>query len=249
MNTYNITNKNKQFSSTSDFDYDGEDIELLSSADNYFKLIIKNFDNKIGKNILEVGAGSGNLTSWLRKLYPESNITAIEPSEKMTNVLKSKNLENVDVKKAFLKDLENDFINKFDTIIYNNVLEHIEDDQSEIELVYKILKKGGHILSYNPALQSLYDHHDFSVGHYRRYSKKDLVNKHKVAGFNIIKSKYHDMLGAILMFIKYKVLKKTEVKAGNANLYFNNVLPVVDLIEKKLPVFFGKNLFVIGRKD
>jgi trans-aconitate methyltransferase len=248
MDTEINTNKTSQFSNSENFDYGGEDINLLEAADNYFKLILENFDGCIGNNILEVGAGTGNLTKWLRIQYPDANITALEPSSNMIKAIKDKNIPNIEIKQGFLKDVYSELHYQFDTIIYNNVLEHVADDQSEINLSYTILKNGGYLLSYNPALQALYDHHDESVGHYRRYQKDDLKTKYQNSGFIVQKAKYHDMLGAFLMFVKYKIFKSTNIEQGSAVLYFDKVLPIVDKMEKYLPVPFGKNLFVIGKK-
>jgi SAM-dependent methyltransferase len=248
MNTNTNTKNTSQFSNSENFDYGGEDINLLEEADNYFKLILENFDGCVGKNILEVGAGTGNLTKWLRIMYPDANITALEPSTNMIKSINEKNIPNLNIKQGFLKDCYLELQDQFDTIIYNNVLEHVEDDQTEINLSYKILKQDGYLLSYNPALQALYDHHDESVGHYRRYQKNDLKTKYQNSGFIVKKAKYHDMLGAFLMFVKYKIIKSTNIEQGSAVLYFDKVLPIVDKIEKFLPVPFGKNLFVIGKK-
>ncbi|MGL4758263.1 MAG: class I SAM-dependent methyltransferase [Patescibacteria group bacterium] len=242
------TNTNNKFSGNQNFDYGGEDLDLLEHADNYFNLIINNFGNKIGKSILEVGAGSGNLTFWLRKRFPDARIVAIEPSDKMFGELNSKNLNNVEVYQGFLSEYLDKFGDQFDTIIYNNVLEHIEDDVAEIKTVNSILKKDGYLLSYNPALNFLYDVHDASVGHYRRYYKKELVGKYIESGFVVESAKYHDLLGAVLMFVKYKVLKLKSIDQGSAMTYFNQVLPIVDKVEKFLPIPAGKNLFVIGKK-
>ncbi len=242
------SSQNKKFSSNQNFDYGGEDLDLLENADNYFNLIINNFGNKIGNSILEVGAGSGNLTYWLRKRFPNSKIVAIEPSDKMFSEIKNRNIENVEIYQGFLSEYAEKFSNQFDTIIYNNVLEHIEDDVAEMKTVNHILKKDGYLLSYNPALNFLYDAHDASVGHYRRYYKKELTEKYVESGFVVESAKYHDLFGAVLMFIKYKVLKLKSIDQGNAMTYFNTVLPVIDRIEKFIPIPAGKNLFVIGKK-
>jgi trans-aconitate methyltransferase len=243
-----LIHTSEQFSSSPNFDYSGDDINLLEDADNYFNLILDHLEVGIGQNILEVGAGTGNLTKWLRLRYPDANITIVEPSNNMVSQFKSKEIPNINIIQGFLKDNLDKLVDTFDCVIYNNVLEHCEDDQSEIHNSYKVLKDGGYLLSYNPAMQSLYDHHDASVGHYRRYSKSDLVNKYTTANFKINSAYYHDMLGAVLMYVKYKIIRSKNIKKGSAMTYFNNALPVVDKIESIIPVPFGKNLFVIGVK-
>ena len=58
-------------------------------------------------------------------------------------------------------------------IIMVNVLEHIEDDGSALEYIYKILKPGGSLLLFVPALQFLYNQLDHDHGHFRQYSSLD----------------------------------------------------------------------------
>lgn len=43
-------------------------------------------------------------------------------------------------------------VKKYDSIIYVNVLEHIEDDTGELQKVSQMLNAGGHVLIFVPAL-------------------------------------------------------------------------------------------------
>lgn len=239
---------NTQFSNDKNFYYQGEDLELLSEADNFYKTILRNFDKYIGKDVLEVGAGSGNLSRWIRELYPNINLTTLEPSPNMAEISKQKNIPKIDYKVGFLSEHLPEFNGKFDTIIYNNVLEHIEDDVNEMLIANTILKEGGHILTYSPSIPELYSSMDKNIGHFRRYTKKEMEFKMNQSNFVIETSKYHDFLGAFLMFIKFKILKIDKIEKGNANLYFNRILPIVDRVENLVPVPIGKNIFVIGKK-
>ena len=64
----------------------------------------------------------------------------------------------------------------FDSILYINVLEHIEDDRAELLSAYRALPVGGFLLLFVPALPQLYSKFDRSVGHFRRYYKKELIH-------------------------------------------------------------------------
>ena len=81
-----------------------------------------------------------------------------------------------------------------DTIIYINVLEHIEDDLTELETVHKTLMPGGRVCIFVPALPILYSEFDKNIGHFRRYRKNDLIEKCEKAGFEIILSRNFDFL-------------------------------------------------------
>ena len=63
---------------------------------------------------------------------------------------------------------------KFDTILYMDVFEHIEDDRAELERAAAQLAPDGHLIVLAPAHQWLFTPFDESIGHYRRYSRRTL---------------------------------------------------------------------------
>lgn len=58
----------------------------------------------------------------------------------------------------------------FDTILYLDVLEHIEDDAAELRKAAAHLADAGHIVVLAPAYPILYTPFDRAIGHYRRYT-------------------------------------------------------------------------------
>src|SRR6185436_18923690 len=82
-----------------------------------------------------------------------------------------------------------------DSIIYVNVLEHVENDAEELASVHDALAPEGRIFIFVPALPALYGNFDKEVGHFRRYTKTDLETKSRQAGFRILKSSYFDLAG------------------------------------------------------
>lgn len=238
------------FSGDKNFDYDGTDLEYLEDTDNLYNMILSKFDDYIGENLLEVGAGMGTFSKSILNRY-NKNLIAIEPSN-MIAKLKQNLSDEIVTKKiiplsGFLSDnLQN--LKKTDTIFYNNVLEHIKDDEIELQTAYDLLEPGGHILTYTPANPSLYCEMDEEIGHYRRYTLSEMKDKMQNVGFQIKEAYYHDFVGMVLMYIKYKILKMTKLSKGNISLYFNTVLPLLDKIEPSKLLPNGKNIFVIAQK-
>lgn len=238
------------FSGDKNFDYDGADLEYLEDSDNLYNMILSKFDDYIGENLLEVGAGMGTFSKSIINRY-NKDLTAIEPSNMITKLKQNLSDEIVTKKiiplSGFLNDnLQN--LKKIDTIFYNNVLEHIENDQAELQTAYDLLEPGGHILTYTPANPSLYCEMDEEIGHYRRYTLSEMKDKMQNVGFEIREGYYHDFVGMILMYIKYKILKTTRLSKNNINLYFNTILPLLDKIEPSRILPNGKNIFVIAQK-
>ena len=98
---------------------------------------IKKFKNRC--KVLDVGCSSGLLLSRLKN--EGFKIYGIDPNKEACSAIKKK-LGNV-VFNGTLETYLKKYNGKFDFIVYNHVLEHIEDVNKEISLVKKILKKDG----------------------------------------------------------------------------------------------------------
>jgi len=220
----------------SDNKYYGRDLEAMSWAKNYNKWILDEIREYIGSNILEVGAGSGNFSKLLL-LLPIKKLTCLEPSQNMFKILSQKlNSEHkVILKKGGIEILiNNKNKEKFDTVLYINVLEHIEKDEEELINIYEILENNGHLIIFVPAFMWLYSNFDRKIGHFRRYDKKNLETILREKGFEILKSKYFDMIGIILWLFFFKILGRT-LSSSNVSLYDKIIVPLERKIEKKYP--------------
>lgn len=228
--------------------YEGRDLEAMSFAQNYYQWVADEFRPFLGKRVGEVGAGSGSFSSLILKNKIDT-LVAIEPSQEMYPLLAEKfgGVMNVVCRQAVFADLYKEYEGQFDSMVYVNVLEHIEDDRQELLYINNALKSGGSVCIFVPALSWLYSDFDASVGHYRRYHKKQLQELVEEAGFEIVKISYFDIVGIIPWFIFFKLLKK-KLTANNATLYDKIVVPVLRIIESFLPIPIGKNLIVIAKK-
>src|SRR5262249_27698172 len=65
---------------------------------------------------------------------------------------------------------------QFDSILYIDVLEHIEADRQELAEAANLLRPGGHVIVLSPAHPFLYSNFDAAIGHQRRYTKMSLRN-------------------------------------------------------------------------
>jgi len=226
-------------------EYFGKDLEAMSFAKNYHRWILSHFIPYLGNSAAEVGAGTGNFS----KLLLQTNISrlvAFEPSENMFSLLK-KNLGKDMRAKAI-----NDFFDKentderFDSVIYVNVLEHIEDDKSELLKARELINPNGHILIFVPALPFLYSNFDKQVGHFRRYMRKELAKLIQKSGFSVVKARYFDSIGIIPWYINF-VLLKNKINKSSVSLYDKFVVPIMRIIESTAPPI-GKNVLLIARK-
>lgn len=132
-----------------------------------------------GKDVLEIGAGTLELSSFLAE---NNNVTALDLSKDLNNgheELPQSLKKNIACVEADF--LEHDFKNqKFDIIIAMEVLEHITNPKLFLEKMKSLLKKNSLVVISVPAHMSLWSKHDVAVGHVKRYEKKDMEDVSKI---------------------------------------------------------------------
>jgi len=230
-----------------DFEYTGSELDAMSIAQNYNNWILNCFYPYISGNVIEVGAGQGTMSLLIAEQC--ENLVAIEPDKHNCQIIsdKVKNFKHVKTIHGFLSDLPKEE-QEVNNIIYINVLEHVEDEVAELTMVKQLLSaNNGHLLIFVPALQTLYGAIDHQVGHYRRYSKKHLVDllENKL-DMKIIKIKYFDIVGIIPWYILSCVLKLTGQNPTTVKLYDKLIVPIMSRLEKYLPIPVGKNIYAIA---
>lgn len=237
--------------------YPGLDLESMSIVPNYQNWILDKFAPFLGDKILEVGAGCGNQTKFFWNRF-KKGLTSFEPASEMFPLLEKAvgeletGDEKIETHNKYLSELVPNFLEKeptglFDSAMYINVLEHIEDDIEEMKNVYSVLKPGGHILTFSPAMNFLMSDFDRSIGHFRRYSLGEMKSKMKAAGFEIVQAYYMDSIGIIPWFLFFTLMKK-KLNSKSADIYDKFVIPTLKAIEPNSILPFGKNIMVIGRK-
>lgn len=229
--------------------YFGKDLEDLTAANNYYKWIIEIFRPFLGNTVAEIGAGNGNFTNFLVE-EKIKKIFAFEPSNNMYTQLSDKFKENnkVTTINKFFEEKYQELKNFFDSVLYINVLEHIENDKQELEYAYKTIKKNGHILIFVPAMSFLFSDFDKKIGHFRRYNKKSLIEIIRKSGFSIKDVRYFDSAGIITWYVTFVLLKKTTTSKMGIKLYDRLIVPPLRFFETLIPPPAGKNLLLIGKK-
>ncbi|SPQ00555.1 conserved hypothetical protein [Candidatus Sulfobium mesophilum] len=230
--------------------YEGlSNLHLLAEADNYNAWLFDAIRPYVGKRVLEIGAGIGTFTALLGEL---GHVTATDIDEACLAELSSRffRFGNVGVMRLDITDIgreQSEMLRKkdFDTIIGLNVLEHIEDDILALKNL-RLLVAFGRLLLIVPALRILYGVEDKAVGHIRRYEKPELVEKLSKAGWHVEKIGYLNSLGAVLWFIKNRIMKSPATSPGNVRIYDKLIVPFLSRLERTIPAPFGQSLVAIS---
>jgi SAM-dependent methyltransferase len=223
--------------------YDGFELEHFDDAHNFREYQIKLIKPFLKGDFLEVGAGKGGLVNFYYKYL--KTITLIEPSKNLFKILKQKfKKKKIIIKQKTIKNLKE----KFNTIIYFDVLEHIEDDLSEIKNAKKRLKKNGYLVFNVPAYQNFYSAFDKKVGHFRRYEKKDFILFSKKTKLKIVRLCYYDSIGFLFLLIN-KILRLKHNNLKFKLFIWNILIPLSKIIDFLTYNKFGKSLLCIYKKD
>ncbi|MCY4110057.1 MAG: class I SAM-dependent methyltransferase [Chloroflexi bacterium] len=225
----------------------------LRHASRYHAWMFSLIEDFVGVRVLEVGAGSGNLTRFLARRSP---VTALDISsealELLTGRLDGVNVETIVADVADSAGVSELVGRGFDTIVSSNVLEHIENDETAIRNMREILAPtGGRVLLIVPAHPLLFGALDGAAGHHRRYSRSGLSSLLRDAGFTIVRARYVNLLGAIAWYVNGSILKTSDLNAGSVNaqahVFDRLVVPVLRRVEGVISPPFGQSLVVVGQ--
>ena len=223
--------------------YPGAELDNFDKATiwrKYIFLLIKKF---IRGSVLEVGAGIGSFTSNYKDI--PSKLTLSEIDNNNLYIIKEKfSNENINFTNKVTKDLNE----KFDTIMYLNVLEHIEKDKNEISQAFEKLNVNGYLIILVPAHNELYSNFDKAVGHFRRY-KISFFKDIKIKDSKLINLIYLDALGYFLYFLN-KIFFKEEVYPSKLKILIWDKIftPLTFFLDKLLFYKFGKNILYVIKK-
>jgi SAM-dependent methyltransferase len=231
-------------------EYFGRDLEAMARARNLPAWILSSFRRFLGSHIVEVGAGCGNFSPHLAETRPES-LVCIEPSRNMYELLCERvaSLGPARALHGTLREHSAALPHRPDTILYVNVLEHIEHDLEEIRTARDTLAPGGHLIIFVPALQWLFGSADDAFGHFRRYEREGLSRLITQAGLEPVSTRFFDIAGILPWFVLFRILRMECFTPSQVGLYDGLVVPVMRPIERVLPPPIGKNLVCIARKS
>lgn len=245
--------------------------KLPCSPYRYIEFLIEvTLQRKYGfKNILEVGPGVDPALGYM-DIDMLSGALALDYSEDVINTCRQKvPHEKIEFRLADVtdRDVHEEFRGKFDYVICNSVIEHVEDDQALVDQMYRMTSPGGIVICSTVLHQGMFNSWDHAVGHYRRYSSKQLVDLFdEFDQVQLIKSSILQELVRPLFFGRINHLLENTIEennkltgAGHEEWGRPPYAPIWPLLRWLMPsyligdqfvsLFAGGIGFVIGRKS
>lgn len=145
------------------------------------------------KHIADIGSGDAFVLKTLAKTGLAQNYSAVDIAYTPEIIQELASGDNTS-KISFYNDfsLLFDIAIKADTLLLMDVLEHCKDDKSVLKSVVESGSPADKALFLitAPAFQSLFSSHDKLLLHYRRYTRKQLINLCRTTKLEVVKSGY-----------------------------------------------------------
>lgn len=227
-------------------------LEVIADANHFNKWMYQTVKPYLSGNVLEIGSGIGNISSFLLK--DDFKITLSDIDQYYVETLRKKfgasdNLEGVfsiDLLHSHFSLTYETHIEKYDTIFLLNVLEHIQDDEEAIKNCSSLLTPGGKLIILTPAYSFLYATLDKELGHYRRYTVNRLKKLFTHNQLNTQKGFYFNSLG-IVAWLYSKILRLKSIPSKEMKM-FNRLVPISKFIDTISFRRIGLSVIVVGKK-
>lgn len=225
------------------YEYAGSELALFEKAVNWKRYWAARIAPFVSGEVLEVGAGIGANTRVLAGL-PHRSFTSLEPDGALAAQIPSLGPAH-----RILTGTLAGVAAHFDTILYIDVLEHIEDDRAEMARAAEHLNPRGHVIVLAPAHASLYTPFDKAIGHFRRYSRASLAEAAASSGLRAVRLEYLDSVG-LLASAANRLLLSQSMPTGRQILTWDRLMvPVSRLLDPLLLHAAGKSVLGIWRRE
>ncbi|MCX5797436.1 MAG: glycosyltransferase [Elusimicrobia bacterium] len=220
----------------------------MARAGQYNLFLFDRIEPYLGREVIEVGAGVGNIS---RKLLDRDRLVLSDADPGYVELLERTYQDWAYVKVVALdlarpQAVPEELAESFDSVVCFQVLEHIQDDALALGTIRRLLKPGGRVLLMLPAHQSLFGTMDRELGHLRRYDAPDLRGKLTAAGFEIEALRFYNPIAVPGWWLNGKVLRRRLISDFQL-LVFDKLIFLVRWLAR-WDIRFGLVILAVGRK-
>lgn len=229
--------------------YPGGELDLFAAAHNWKDYWVNALRTYIHGSVLEVGAGIGSNTVRLRH-DPRTRWVCLEPDERLVRTLQTQLKENpasagCEVVHGILDTLPP--ADRFDSILYIDVLEHIPDDAREATAASRRLNPGGHLIVLSPAHPWLFSAFDRAIGHCRRYTRRSLTQL-TPTGLRLKRCFYLDAVGMLASAANRLLLRQALPTVQQLAVWDRYMVPCSKLFDPVTGYRLGKSIVGIWER-
>jgi SAM-dependent methyltransferase len=233
----------------SEFKYIGSELPLFATRWNWKAYWSGQIHPFLRGDILEVGAGIGSNTRFLDPGVGSGRWVCLEPDPELAGQL-VKNVGGSMPRRSnetVCGTLESLADQQFDTIIYIDVLEHIDNDREELSRAASYLRPCGHLVVLAPANRHVFSAFDAAVGHFRRYNRP-MLRTLSPSGLRLERLRYLDCAGLILSAANRLLLRQSMPTEAQLRFWDRWFIPISRVFDKLFVYSVGKTIVVVWRR-
>jgi hypothetical protein len=228
------------------YSYVGTELELFADALHWKRYFRSAFADRLVGDVLEVGAGIGETARHLLDGRQRSWL-CLEPDERLATKLRAWAAGGTLAPRPTVQIGTAQDVNprsRFDTILYIDVLEHIEDDRGEMSRAAELLARRGTLIVLSPAFQQLFSEFDRSVGHYRRYTRASLAAV-MPASLRKVRMRYLDCVGFMASVANRAMLRQAMPTPRQIAVWDRLMIPASRVLDPLLAHSFGRSILAV----
>jgi SAM-dependent methyltransferase len=233
--------------------HEGGELELFAEARRWKRYFADVLAPHLRGHVLEVGAGIGSTLRALAQAPGVEAWTALEPDPELRARLAEAAREVAAARGIAVRALGGTLVElpageRFDAVVYVDVLEHIADDRGELERAAERLRRGGRLVVLAPAHAALYSEFDRQVGHQRRYDRGSLAAL-SPAGARLVELRYLDSVGLLASLGNRLLLRASLPTPSQIRLWDGLMVPASRVLDLLSLGRLGKSIVAVWERE
>lgn len=227
--------------------------DRVERAVRYRRWILDLLRPHLGRRVLEVGAGIGNITAEL--IRDRERVIALDSKGAYLEKLRARLIDSAAAAArldTLAMGLEDERLARalagenLDSAVLLNVLEHIEDDVGALRNLGTALGAGATVVVQVPAHEWLYGEADRALGHVRRYSVGQLRKSLERAGLVPRRLWQFNLLGVPGWLVSGRIRRETMFSRRQLVVY-EHLVPLMRALEPRAGVPLGLSFMAVAQ--
>lgn len=198
--------------------------------------------------MLEVGSGIGNLSRCFLEDGHDLVLSDLRAPyvRRLEDDFPGRSVVSIDLVHPRFSEVYAHHLAQFDTVFALNVVEHIADDVRALENCRRLVRPGGAVVILVPAYEWLHNKLDVHLGHYRRYTRRTLVQAFERAGLEVTRTQYFNAVATAGWAVTGGLFSREEIPKAEATL-FDRLVPLWKLVDRVVGERVGLSVIAVGR--